>query len=174
MWYDFFRLSRIQNLREMTLIHLTTFIAAPAERVFDLCRSIDLHKKSMSHVQEEAVAGARTGLIEQDETVTWKAKHLFRTRILKVRITEMKKGLFYTNEMAEGDFKKMKHEHHFKKVDNGTILINLFSFETPYGLLGKMAEKLFLKRYFRKLLAQRVAAIKDYAESEKWRHILIK
>jgi ligand-binding SRPBCC domain-containing protein len=158
----------------MTLIHLTTFIAAPAERVFDLCRSIDLHKKSMTRFEEQAVAGARTGLVELDDTVTWKAKHLFRTRILKVRITEMKKGQSYTNEMADGDFKKMKHEHHFKKVDNGMILINLLSFESPYGALGKLAEKLFLNRYIRKLLGQRVAAIKDYAESEKWKFILIK
>jgi ligand-binding SRPBCC domain-containing protein len=156
----------------MPLIHLTTFIDAPAERVFDLTRSIDLHRKSMSHAGEQAVAGTTLGLIELDDTVTWKAKHLFKTRILKVRITEMKKGLSYTGEMVDGDFKMMKHEHHFKKVDNGTILIDLFSFEIPYGFLGKMAENLFLKRYLRNQLARRVQIIKEYAETEKWKFIL--
>ena len=29
----------------MPTIHLTTFVAAPAQRVFDLARSIDLHRK---------------------------------------------------------------------------------------------------------------------------------
>ena len=41
---------------EMPNIHLTTFIAAPVERVFDLSRNIDLHKESMTKHKEEAVA----------------------------------------------------------------------------------------------------------------------
>src|SRR5688572_16554525 len=106
------------------VIHLTTFIAAPVERVFDLSRSIDLHKESMKKYKEEAVSGIRFGLIEKEETVTWKAKHLFKTRMLKVRITQLEKPLYFTDEQAEGDFKMMKHEHFFKAVDNGTIMID--------------------------------------------------
>ena len=67
----------------MPTIHLTTFIAAPVDRVFDLSRNIDLHKRPMADFNEEAVAGTRFGLIEKGETVTWKAKHLFKNRILK-------------------------------------------------------------------------------------------
>ncbi|HMC84248.1 MAG TPA: hypothetical protein VKI61_01925, partial [Chitinophagaceae bacterium] len=69
----------------MPTIHLTTFIAAPVERVFDLSRSIDVHKKSLAHTNEQAVAGTVTGLIQQDETVTWKAKHLGKMRVMKVK-----------------------------------------------------------------------------------------
>ena len=92
----------------MPTIHLTTFIAAPIERVFDLSRSIDLHKKSMAHTNEQAVSGTTTGLIDLHETVTWKAKHLFKTRILKTKITGMEKPFFFTDEMMAGDFKSMK------------------------------------------------------------------
>src|SRR5688572_2709346 len=70
----------------MHTIHLTTFIAAPVERVFDLARSIEMHKQSMIKHKEEAVAGIRFGLIEKNETVTWKAQHLFRTRFLRSEI----------------------------------------------------------------------------------------
>jgi ligand-binding SRPBCC domain-containing protein len=157
---------------KMPIIHLTTFISAPPERVFDLSRSIDLHKKSMVHTGEQAVAGTTAGLIELDETVTWKARHLFKTRVLKVKVTEMKKPQSFTDEMANGDFKRMKHEHHFKQVDNGTILIDLFSFESPYGSLGKIANRLFVNRYIKKLLEHRNNIIKEYAESEKWKFIL--
>ena len=158
----------------MHTIHLTTFIAAPAERVFDLCRSIDLHKKTMAHTKEQAVAGTVMGLIELNETVTWKAKHLFKTRVLKVKVTEMNKPLSFTDEMISGDFKSMKHEHHFKHIDNGSLLIDIFSFETPYGYLGKIVNYLFLKNYLKKLLEQRNKMIKEYAESEKWKFILNK
>jgi ligand-binding SRPBCC domain-containing protein len=158
----------------MPTIHLTTFIAAPAERVFDLARSIDLHRKSLAHTREEAVAGTTSGLIKLDETVTWKAKHLGKTRILKSRITAMNAPLSFTDEMVDGDFKSIRHEHHFKRIDNGTLLIDLFHFESPYGGLGRLFNQLFLTSYLKKLLEMRNQSIKEYAESEKWKFILDK
>ena len=158
----------------MPTIHLTTFVAAPAGRVFDLARSIDLHRKSMAHTGEEAIAGTTNGLIGLNETVTWKARHLRKTRILKSKITAMNPPLSFTDEMVQGDFKSLRHEHHFKQIDNGTLLIDLFTFESPYGGLGKLAERLFLTRYLKNLLETRNKVIKDYAESDKWKFILDK
>ena len=63
----------------MPTIHFTTFIAAPVNVVFDLARHIGLHKESMAQHKEEAVAGTRFGLIEKDETVTWRANIFLRT-----------------------------------------------------------------------------------------------
>ena len=158
----------------MPTIHLTTFIAAPPERVFDLSRNIDLHKQSMTKHKEQAVAGIRFGLIEKDETVTWKAKHLFRTRFLRSRVTEMIKPKLFIDEQAEGDFKMMKHEHHFKPCENGTIMIDLIQFEAPYGIAGKWFNTLYLTRYIRKLMEHRNKTIKEFAESEKWKRLLMK
>ena len=156
----------------MPTIHLTTFIAAPVERVFDLSRSIEMHKKSMSAYREQAVAGTTIGLINLNETVTWKAKHLRRTRVLQVQITAMERPFSFTDERKKGDLKSMKHEHHFKVVDNGTLMIDIFSFETKFGNLGRYINKLYLTKYLEKLLEQRNRVIKEYAESNKWQHVL--
>lgn len=158
----------------MPTIHLTTFVAAPAQRVFDLARSIDLHRKSMAHTDETAIAGTTSGLIGLQETVTWKAKHLRKIRIFKSKITAMEPPLSFTDEMVEGDFKSLRHEHHFKRIDNGTLLIDVFTFETPYGGLGRLADRLFLTRYMRTLLELRNKTIKEYAETDKWKFILNK
>ena len=158
----------------MPTIHLTTFVAAPAQRVFDLARSIDLHRKSMAHTDETAIAGTTSGLIGLQETVTWKAKHLRKIRILKSKITAMEPPLSFTDEMVEGDFKSLRHEHHFKRIDNGTLLIDVFTFETPYGGLGRLADRLFLTRYMRTLLELHNKTIKEYAETDKWKFILNK
>jgi ligand-binding SRPBCC domain-containing protein len=158
----------------MPTIHLTTFIAAPVTRVFDLARSIDMHKQSMTKHKEEAVAGIRFGLIEKDETVTWKAKHLFKTRFLRSEIIEMKKPDMFIDKQAKGDFKTMRHEHHFKPCENGTIMIDLIEFEAPYGSFGKLFSKLYLTGYVKSLIEQRNKAIKEFAESEKWRKFLHK
>src|ERR1043165_5446285 len=147
----------------MPTLHLTTFIAASPEVVFDLSRSVEVHKKSMARHKEQAVAGTRYGLMEVEDTVTWKAKHIFKTRILRVKITGMKKGEQFTDEQVDGDFKFMRHEHFFKPCDNGTIMIDLFHFESPYGTIGKWFNVLFLKRYMRKLLEHRTNLIKEIA-----------
>ena len=156
----------------MPLIHLTTFIQAPVDRVFDLSRNIELHKESMKQHNEEAVAGTRFGLIGIDETVTWKGRHLFKTRVLRIRITDMQKPLRFVDEQADGSFKIMKHEHHFKPCNNGTIMIDLFHFESPYGTIGKLINSFYLTRYVKNLLQQRNKVIKEYAETNKWRRLL--
>ncbi len=156
----------------MPAIHLTTFINAPVQRVFDLSRSINLHKKSLERTGEIAVAGITTGLINLNETVTWQAKHLGKKRLLKIKISALDSPAGFTDEMIEGDLRSMRHEHHFKQVENGTIMIDLFYFETPYGMIGKILNRVYLTRYLRRLLEQRNQFIKEYAESTKGQQLL--
>jgi len=158
----------------MPNIHLTTFIAAPLERVFDLARSIDLHKKSMAESGEQAVGGTTMGLMGVGDTVTWKAKHLMKTRIMKVRMTEMTKPVSFVDEMVEGDFKLFRHQHHFKQIDNGIFMIDIVDFETPYGKLGQLLNSLYLTKYLKTLLETRNDFIRKFAESSKWRDLLNK
>jgi ligand-binding SRPBCC domain-containing protein len=159
--------------KPMPKIHVTSFINAPIERVFDLSRSINLHQISAEQTNEKAIAGSISGLINKDETVTWEAKHLFKTRRFTSKITAMERPLSFTDEMIKGDFKSFYHEHHFKTVDNGTIMIDLLDFESPYGVFGKIVNRLFLRSYLEKFLLKRNAVIKEYAESQKWKAILI-
>jgi ligand-binding SRPBCC domain-containing protein len=156
----------------MPSIHLTTFIAAPADRIFDLSRSINLHKISTAPTGEEAIAGVTSGLINNDETVTWQAKHLLKKRTFTSKITAMTPNSFFCDEMIQGDFKSFRHEHHFKPVQNGTIMIDLLEFESPYGAIGRLLNKYYLKNYIEKFLAKRNSVIKEYAETEKWKLIL--
>lgn len=153
----------------MPFIHLTTFIAAPVERVFNLSRSIDVHKLSMKQFAEEATGGLRTGLMKEGDVVSWQAKHLFRDRKLKVKITALKSPHFFIDEMLEGDLKMMKHEHHFKPIENGTIMIDQFWFEIKYGKAGTVFNFVFFKKYMEKLLVQRNLVIKQLAENEGWK-----
>jgi ligand-binding SRPBCC domain-containing protein len=156
----------------MPFIQLTTFIEAPAERVFDLSRSIDLHKSSMTKYEEKPIAGTINGLINLGEEVTWKAKHFYKERILKVRITAMQKPFSFIDEQVQGSFKLMKHEHFFKPCDNGTIMIDQFYFDLYNGLLGKWFNLLFVTRYIKRLLEERNSVIKTVAETSKWKHFL--
>jgi ligand-binding SRPBCC domain-containing protein len=150
----------------MPFIHLTTFIAAPIETVFDLSRSIDLHQTSLQHTNEKAIAGITTGLIKEGETVTWQAKHLLATRKMTVKITAMQSPIYFKDEMIAGDFKTMWHEHHFTSTNNGTTMKDVFYFESPFGLIGKLFNYVFLTHYMRTLLQKRNEVIQKVAEGQ--------
>ena len=156
----------------MPTIHLTSFVAAPQDVVFDLHRNIGLHKVSMEHFKEEVVAGVRSGLINKDDTVTWKGKHLFKTRFFTSKIIEMKPFETFTDKMIKGDFKFFEHQHFFKLVENGTIVIDIINYETPYGWIGEMVNKFYLHPYLEKLISHRNEVIRQYAETDKWRALL--
>ena len=72
---------------------------------------------------------------------------------------------FFTDEMVKGDFKMMKHDHYFKEENGGTLMTDHMHFESPYGLLGKVFNALYLTNYLQQLLITRNNTLKHYAET---------
>ena len=139
----------------MPRIKLRTVIKADKGIVFDLSRSVDLHKISTEQTNEEAIKGITSGLIEINQSVTWKAKHFGVYHTLTSKITEFERPNFFADEMVKGIFKKFKHEHYFTSFKGSTEMIDIFEYESPFGILGKLADKLFLKRYMSNFLKKR-------------------
>lgn len=153
----------------MATIYLQTFIKAPLERVFDLARSIDLHKLSTAETNEEAVAGKTAGLIELGETVTWRARHLGVYQKLSVQITEYDRPHYFKDEMLQGAFSYVRHLHRFEIQGGYTLMSDVFEFGSPFGLLGRLFDMFFLQGYMTRFLMKRNEMIKSIAEGEGWR-----
>lgn len=156
----------------MKRIHLTTFIKAPIARVFDLSRSISLHKLSMQHTKENAISGITSGLLQKDDSVTWESMHLGKKRIMVMKITEMESPSMFVEEQTNGEFKSFKHLHFFKTVENGTILIDYIDYQTNLGIIGVVLEKLMLENYIKSLFLKRNEFIKKYAETDLWKALI--
>lgn len=156
----------------MPLIELSTLIAAPPGRVFDLSRSIDLHMASTSATGERAIAGVTSGLIGLGQEVTWRAKHFGVWQSLSVRITAFERPSHFADTMLRGAFRSMEHHHYFEETETGTLMRDVFRFQSPLGILGHFADFLFLTRYMRAFLIERNRVIKATAESEAWRRFL--
>ena len=149
----------------MTTIRLQTKINAPVEKCFDLSRSIELHLRSTSRTGERVVAGRKTGLVELGDTVTWEAVHFGIRQKLTSRITEMQATVYFCDEMQRGAFKSMRHEHRFAAEGAGTVMTDIFSYETPFGVFEKIFDIIILERYMRRFLEERNALIKSEAET---------
>ena len=153
----------------MPRIELNTEIDAPINVVFDLSRSIDFHMKSTEQTGEKAIGGKTSGLIGLNESVTWRAKHFGVTQNLTSKITVMQRPDIFVDEMTKGAFKWFCHQHLFLEDNGKTLLVDIFEFESPYGFLGKMANRLFLKSYMERLLIERNKHLKEIAENGKWK-----
>lgn len=132
-----------------------TELNMPALAAFDLSRSIDAHVGSMARSRERAIAGRTSGLISEGEEVTWQAMHFGIPFRMTSRITRMSAPDSFVDEQVRGPFRRFHHEHRFIANGAGTTMIDVVTFEAPFGMLGRAAEKLVLARYLRRLIEQR-------------------
>lgn len=151
----------------MTTIQLSTHINASLQAVFDLNRDIDIHKLSTAKSKETAIAGVTSGLINLNETVTWKGKYFGFYQTHKSIISSMEIPNHFIDEMVEGRFKSFKHLHTFSE-ENGTVIMkDKIEYEVPFGIFGKLFDKLILKNYLTNLIAERNEFVKNLAEKNE-------
>lgn len=118
-------------------------------------RSIDLHKISTVKTNETAIDGITKGLIGYNEFVTWQARHFGIKQKLTTKITAYDIPFHFCDEQIKGVFKKIKHDHYFAVTDNGVLMTDRFLFESPFGVLGHIFNKLILTKYLNKFLIER-------------------
>lgn len=150
----------------MVIIRTQIEINAPIELCFDWARNIELHTKTVwMHTRERAIAGRTIGMIEAGEQVTFEATHFLIKQRLTSRITEFIKPYLFVDQMVSGAFKTLRHKHEFMTVHDHTVMKDELTLEAPYGLLGRAAERLFLRRYMRNFLIYRNSQLKLLIEN---------
>lgn len=66
----------------------------------------------------------------------------------------------------------MEHHHYFDPSSDGTIMRDVFTYESPLGFLGHVADFLFLEHYMRSFIVERNRVLKATAESDTWTQFL--
>jgi ligand-binding SRPBCC domain-containing protein len=148
----------------MTIIKIVTVINASVEKCFNVSRDIQIHELSAKGTNEKAIAGKLFGLCELNDEITWQAKHFGIRQQLTVKISKMEPPIFFEDIMLKGAFKTMRHEHHFKKVNDNTEMTDIFMYEVPFGILGSWFDKIILKKYMTRFLMIRNNTIKQISE----------
>jgi ligand-binding SRPBCC domain-containing protein len=129
--------------------------ALPPDRLFNLARSIDAHLDSQADAGEQAVAGVTMGLVGAGQEVTWRARHFGVPIRMTSRITSMEFPERFVDEQVRGPFKAFRHVHEFEATASGSVMTDRVEFTAPFGLLGRIVEKLVLHRYLERLIVER-------------------
>lgn len=140
------------------------YIDAPISICFDHARDVDIHMETASHTKEMAIAGVTSGRMEKGDEVTWEAVQFGRKQQLTAKIIEMDKPYRFTDAMVKGAFHSFIHTHEFSKSGSGTIMKDRFVYRSPLGVLGILADKLFLEKYMERFIVNRALALKKMAE----------
>jgi ligand-binding SRPBCC domain-containing protein len=148
----------------MPIIKYDIFIKRPIYVCFDLTRNVDVHTETTSKTKERAIDGVTSGLMENGDTVTWEATHLGVRQKLTAKIIEMEKPYTFTDVMVKGAFHSFTHTHEFIESGTGTIMKDTFSYKSPFGLMGVIADMLFLEKYMRNFIENRAKELKRIAE----------
>ena len=148
----------------MIELRIETFIAAAPERCFDAARDLDLHVRSMAQTNERAVGGRMSGLIELGEEVTWRARHFGVVQHFTSRITAFDRPRHFQDTMQSGAFRSFVHDHYFEPRGGGTRMIDVLVFAAPLGILGALAERMFLASYMRRLIERRARSLRAALE----------
>jgi ligand-binding SRPBCC domain-containing protein len=143
---------------------MATYIAAPQELCFDLARDVELHIKSTAGTYERAVKGVTTGLIGPGEEVTWQATHFGIRQKLTSRITAFDRPHYFRDSQAAGPFHHFDHDHFFSIESQGVLMRDVFEYQSPFGWLGRLADRIFLISYMTEFLRRRAQVIKETAE----------
>jgi ligand-binding SRPBCC domain-containing protein len=77
-------------------------------------------------------------------------------------ITQVKEKAFFIDEQRFGPYKMWHHEHHFKQTEDGVLMTDRVTFKIPFGILGRFAYFLFIKRKLNQIFSFRAKTLSDF------------
>ncbi len=98
------------------------------------------------------------------DLVAFEGRHFGMTQRFVAKITALDRPHSFVDEMVEGAFKWLRHVHEFESNDGLTIMRDRLEWKAPLGLIGNLADLLFLKRHMRWFVATKQNALKQIAE----------
>lgn len=61
-------------------------------------------------------------------------------------ITQVKEKQFFIDEQRLGPYKMWHHQHFFEEDANGVLMTDIVTYIPPFGVLGDIANQLFIKK----------------------------
>jgi len=107
------------------------------------------------------------------DVVTWGAGHFGIKQKLTAKITAFDRPNHFQDAQVRGIFRNFTHDHFFSEKDGGTLMKDIFDFQCPLGIVGKIAEPIVFN-HLKKFLITRNNVVKNIAEGDQWESLLTK
>ena len=74
-------------------------------------------------------------------------------------ITHIKDKNYFVDEQRSGPYKMWHHEHILEETNDGIIMKDIISYIPPYGFIGLILNKLFIKKQVREIFQYRTKVL---------------
>ncbi|WP_404473707.1 SRPBCC family protein [Microbacterium aerolatum] len=128
--------------------------AAPAA-VFAASLDPALHLETMARYGETMLEGPADGVFTEGSTVTWRARHFGIPFRLTTVVFDIDPPHGFCDQQVKGPFGAFHHEHVFIEHPDGTLMRDTITFRSPFGPLGALVDRLFMRSYMRRLIEER-------------------
>ena len=91
-------------------------------------------------------------------------RHLGVKQRFVARITALDRPHRFDDEMVQGSFKWLRHFHEFEFYDGVTTMRDTLEWEPPLGIVGRLADRLFLRRHMHWFVSTKQNGLKRMAE----------
>lgn len=78
------------------------------------------------------------------------------------KITQVEKNKSFTDFQKKGPYKYWNHFHEFVPNEKGVLMKDTVDYELPFGLLGRIAHKIFVKRKLENIFNYRYQFLDKY------------
>ncbi|KDA06697.1 cyclase [Microbacterium sp. CH12i] len=114
-----------------------------------------LHVESMARYGETMVAGPAGGAFTEGSTATWRARHFGVPFHLSSVVFDIDPPHRFCDRQIKGPFGDFHHEHEFLEHPDGTLMRDTVTFRSPFGPIGTLVDKLFMRKYMRRIISER-------------------
>lgn len=70
-------------------------------------------------------------------------------------ITHITEGSYFVDEQRSGPYAMWHHRHFIEPEGDGTVMTDIVTYLPPFGILGRIANSLFIKRKLRQIFDYR-------------------
>ena len=77
-------------------------------------------------------------------------------------ITHVQEPNYFVDEQRFGPYALWHHQHHFRDVDGGVEMIDEVNYAIPLGILGQLANWLFVGRAVNRIFEHRYQILEKY------------
>jgi len=148
----------------LTRIEKSIVIEAPVEKVFDFSSDVDNFVKTQPPEAEMTVLSRDKGPDRVGSKAKVRAKFGGQVLEAEVEITELVKNKRRVMRMKSGTLKKYEGTDLFEPTEKGTKLTTILEYELPYSLLGKIVDKLKVRKDIEKGMDYSAKKMKELIE----------
>jgi ligand-binding SRPBCC domain-containing protein len=76
-------------------------------------------------------------------------------------ITHVDELKFFVDEQRKGPYKIWHHEHHFREIQGGVEMIDIVSYELPFGLIGNLVHPILVKQKLKEIFDYRFKKVEE-------------